>query len=192
MARHKEFDRDTVLQKAIQVFAHHGYAGTSTDVLLQAMGISRQSMYDTFGDKHKLYLQALQHYSMENVALQIRALHAASSPLKGLAAVLEVIVSQSIAEREPKCLGISAICEFGRTDPEINMMTETVHKALLSALEQCLSAAQKAGEIGADIKPAAAAQFLTVNLIGLRVAARAGASAQSLREIAALALRNLR
>lgn len=191
MARHKEFDRETALKKAVQVFAHSGYAGTSTDALMQAMGISRQSMYDTFGDKRKLYLEALQHYVVANVSLQIRELNAASSPIRGLEAVLNVIVSQSIAEREPKCLGISAICEFGRSDPEISMMTDTAGKTLLSALEQGISAAKAAGEIGKDIKPAAAAQFLAANLAGIRIAARGGATAQSLHEIAALALRNL-
>jgi AcrR family transcriptional regulator len=39
------------LKAAIRVFSDHGYKGTSTDALLEAMGISRQSMYDTFGDK---------------------------------------------------------------------------------------------------------------------------------------------
>jgi AcrR family transcriptional regulator len=51
MARHKEFDRDLALGAAINVFSEHGYEGTSTDQLLTAMKISRQSMYDTFGDK---------------------------------------------------------------------------------------------------------------------------------------------
>jgi AcrR family transcriptional regulator len=37
----------------------HGYEGTSTDTLLKAMGISRQSVYDTFGDKWQLYQEAL-------------------------------------------------------------------------------------------------------------------------------------
>ena len=61
MARSKEFDRDTVLKDAMKVFGDHGYEGTSTEVLMREMGIGRQSMYDTFGDKRQLYLEALQH-----------------------------------------------------------------------------------------------------------------------------------
>jgi TetR/AcrR family transcriptional repressor of nem operon len=56
MARQKEFDRDDALDEAVKVFASHGYEGASTDALLSHMGISRQSMYDTFGDKRQLYL----------------------------------------------------------------------------------------------------------------------------------------
>ena len=63
MARPREFDREDVLEEAIKVFADHGFGGTSTDVLLKAMGISRQSMYDTFGGKRQLYLEALQFQS---------------------------------------------------------------------------------------------------------------------------------
>ena len=63
MARPREFDRDHVLGKAIGVFASHGYEGASTEVLLARMGISRQSMYDTFGDKRRLYLEALERYA---------------------------------------------------------------------------------------------------------------------------------
>ena len=56
MARPKEFDRDSALQKAVDVFCDRGYDGTSTEELLRAMDISRQSLYDTFGDKRQLYL----------------------------------------------------------------------------------------------------------------------------------------
>ena len=67
MARHKEFDLDTALTAAIHVFSQHGYEGTSTDDLLMAMKISRQSMYDTFGDKRRLYLEALERYNANSV-----------------------------------------------------------------------------------------------------------------------------
>ena len=62
MARTKEFDRDLALQRAIQLFSKQGYAATSTDDLMQVMGIGRQSMYDTFGDKRTLFLAALRKY----------------------------------------------------------------------------------------------------------------------------------
>ena len=68
MARHKEFDRDTALHAAIGMFSEHGYEGTSTDRLLTAMKISRQSMYDTFGDKRSLYLEALKRYNTDSVS----------------------------------------------------------------------------------------------------------------------------
>src|ERR1700720_934012 len=110
MARPKEFERETALQGAIGVFAEHGYEGTSTDALTRAMGINRQSMYDTFGDKWRLYLEALQRYVADSVSDQLRALNAAPSPIKGLEAHLHQAVDRAIADPSPTCLGLSAIC----------------------------------------------------------------------------------
>src|SRR5213075_2124987 len=62
MARHKEFDRDEALQKAMEVFWSRGYEAASIQELVEHMGINRQSLYDTFGDKHALYLKALDRY----------------------------------------------------------------------------------------------------------------------------------
>src|ERR1043165_9157841 len=62
MARHKEFDRDEALRRAMEVFWSRGYEATSVGDLVEHMGINRQSLYDTFGDKHSLYLAALDRY----------------------------------------------------------------------------------------------------------------------------------
>ena len=62
MARQKEFHRGEVLHKAMEVFWTRGYEAASIQDLVKHMGINRQSMYDTFGDKHSLFLEALDHY----------------------------------------------------------------------------------------------------------------------------------
>ena len=55
MARPREFDADAALDGAIGVFREHGFEGASAEMLVNAMGIGRQSLYDTFGDKWQLY-----------------------------------------------------------------------------------------------------------------------------------------
>jgi len=136
MARPKEFESEAALKNAIEVFSEHGYEGTSTDALVQAMGIGRQSLYDTFGDKRRLYLEALQHHTAESISNQLCALNSASSPVKGLAAMLNLAVSLAIADPAPKCLGISAVCEFGRSDPEVTMITDLAGRTMLAGLER--------------------------------------------------------
>jgi len=75
MARPREFDHDTALLAAVKVFSDLGFEGSSTDALTQAMGIGRQSLYDTFGDKWRLYLKALQRYTADSISEQIRVLN---------------------------------------------------------------------------------------------------------------------
>jgi hypothetical protein len=98
-----------------------------------------------------------------------------------------------MAARNPSvtCLGISAICEFGREKPEIAMLTDTAQRTLLSAFERRLAEGKAAGEIAADVDVREAAGFLAATLTGIRVAARGGASVDALRGIGRMALRNL-
>jgi len=192
MARPKEFERDTALDDAITMFCDHGFEGTSTDALLGRMGISRQSLYDTFGDKRQLYLKALQRYVDDNVAIQIAALNEPSSPLKGVEAVLLAMASKAAIAGAPGCMGIGAICEFGQSDAEVSALIAASGKRLSSALERRLAEAKTKGETGKDVDPRAAAQFVKATVTGMKVAARGGATADTLRNIARMALRSLK
>ncbi len=59
MGRSKEFEERVVLQKAMELFWKQGYEKTSLSDLVEHMGIHRRSLYDTFGDKHTLFLKAI-------------------------------------------------------------------------------------------------------------------------------------
>jgi TetR/AcrR family transcriptional regulator, transcriptional repressor for nem operon len=192
VARPKEFERDAALDSAIAIFCDHGFEGTSTDALLDKMGISRQSLYDTFGDKRRLYLEALGRYIEDSVASQIATLNAQSSPLKGVEAVLLAMASRAAIAGAPGCMGIGATCEFGQSDAEVSAMIGTGGKRLLSALERRLTEAKAKGEIGKDVDARAAAQFVKATMTGMKVAARGGATSETLRNISRMALRSLR
>jgi TetR/AcrR family transcriptional regulator, transcriptional repressor for nem operon len=192
MARPKEFDRGKALEAAVKTFADHGFEGSSTDDLLRGMGISRQSLYDTFGDKRRLYLEALHHYNSASVSDLIRTLNTASSPLKGLEAALLQFAAKPAADAALGCMGVGAVCEFGRSDQEIAAITDSTGRTLLAALERRLTDAKALGEVGADLDASAAAQFISSTLSGMKVSARAGVSPDNLRAIALMALRSLK
>ena len=192
MARPKEFDRDTALQEAVNVFCNHGYEGTSTDDLLHAMRISRQSLYDTFGDKRQLYLEALQQYVANSIAEQIRALNSGTSVLPGLEAALLAFAAKSGAAESPGCMGIGATCEFGVSDPEVTALIATADRTLQSSLERRIREGKASGEVSPEVNPRAAAQFIKATFAGIKIAARSGASATILREIAQMAIRSLK
>ena len=72
MARYKEFEVNEVLDKAIQLFWEQGYQKTSMQELVENMGIHRRSIYDTFGDKHALFIKALKRYeAIQNKKMRI-------------------------------------------------------------------------------------------------------------------------
>jgi TetR/AcrR family transcriptional repressor of nem operon len=189
MARTKEFDRDATLQQAIEVFSQHGYEGTSTPVLLQAMGISRQSLYDTYGDKWRLYLESLQRYVSDSIGGHLVALESAGGGLAAIEAFLARAVDQAGAAAAPACLGVGAVCEFGRSKAEVVALTEASGRLLTTALKRRLRAVlAKAGESDID----EAADFLVATVTGIKVAARAGMPRDRLLGIARRALRSLR
>ena len=192
MPRPKEFDRETALREAIQVFCDGGFEGTSTDDLLRGMGISRQSMYDTFGDKRALYLEALRHYITERVANQIRILSAEASALKGLEATLNAAAIAGTKEGSSGCMGLGAISEFGRSDHEIASLIDTAEGTLQSALLHRIDEGKSRGEISADVDTRAATDFLRATFSAIKLTARGGASPQNLRNIARMAIRSLK
>src|ERR1700681_3763722 len=192
MARPREFDRDAAVARAMSVFWRKGYAATSTDDLLCAMKIGRQSMYDTFGDKHRLYLEALERYQRERVAENIERLRSAASPLAGIEALVIGIIASDKPTRESGCMGVGSISEFGNTDPDLVTLRAKSGGAQHSALIERLRHAQAANEIGANVDIERAARFVETTMFGLQVAAKAGGSVQSLRDTAAFAIASLR
>jgi TetR/AcrR family transcriptional repressor of nem operon len=192
MARPKEFDRNAAVEQAMSVFWQKGYAATSTDDLLRAMKIGRQSMYDTFGDKWRLYVEALERYQDESIAANINRLKSTTSPLAGIEALVVGLIASDRAAREKGCMGVGSICEFGHADVELAKLrtksADLLHKALVERLRD----AKAAGEIRETTDIERAARFVETVMLGLQVAAKAGMSAQALRDTATFSITGLR
>jgi len=188
MARHKEFDRDEALQRAMEVFWSRGYEAASVGDLVKHMGINRQSLYDTFGDKWRLYLEAVRRYAAQETEAHLTALKTGPQSIDGIDALLARVV----ATASEACLGVGSICEFGTSQPELTTIHEAAGRRLHAAVIERVREAQSEGSIAGDIDPEQAAQFLTSNIAAIRLAARAGVGGDSLLALARLALRGLR
>ncbi|HBR1235571.1 MULTISPECIES: TetR/AcrR family transcriptional regulator [Klebsiella] len=185
MARHKEFDRDTALDSAISIFREHGFEGTSTGMLVKAMGIGRQSLYDTFGDKWQLYQSALQRYSVAETMEHTDALKKGPRAIDGIRAVLDRVVESA----GDACLGVNSICEFGRSKPELVKIQDTAAHVLRIRLSQAIEEARLEGNVSDDVNPDEAASFLIASIAGIRIAARGGSSREQLQSLGRMALR---
>src|ERR1700737_2832919 len=124
MVRPREFDRDEVLERAMSVFWPKGFAATSTSDLVEAMQIGRQSMYDSFGDKRALYLEALAQYQQQSVTAHIGRLRSGKTALAGIEAMLAGLAPPEKSLRHKGCMGVCAIAEFGRNDPDVVKLRE--------------------------------------------------------------------
>ena len=191
MARQREFDRDAAMDKALEVFWQKGYAAASTADLLEAMQIGRQSMYDTFGDKHALYLEALRRYNDVSTTELLRALHG-ETPLGSIANMLTAFASRPERDNAKGCMGVNAICEFGLGDDKINTLHEVSSARIDGAIEKVLRDAVAAGEMAAGVDVRQAVAFIAATLAGMKVYAKAGCDMATLRAIAGFAIEGLR
>ncbi|WP_201315446.1 TetR/AcrR family transcriptional regulator [Dyella sp. EPa41] len=191
MARPRAFDRDQVLDIAIEVFRQKGFEGTSTDDLITAMQIGRQSLYATFGDKRSLYLEALRRYNTNSIVDLLDARRDATSPRQAVEALLLAFAEQAGQPAASACLGVNSICEFGTSDGDVVRINHESGQTLQRFLERNLREAQQQGEVDRSLDTRGAAQFIAVTLMGMKVSARAGADTATLRNIAQMALRSL-
>ncbi|WP_426421189.1 TetR/AcrR family transcriptional regulator [Bradyrhizobium genosp. A] len=191
MARPRQFDHEAALNEAIKVFWAKGFAGTSTDDLRNAMGLGRQSLYNAFGDKRQLYLEALSAYHRRTITSHINHLNSSSSPLAGIRAMLLGVIAKDRTERELGCMGVAAASEFGTRDPELTELQGKAGAVLQARLVERVGEALASGEIDPLVEAEEGAFFIQMTMNGLQLAARAGAPADMLRAMARFAIDRL-
>jgi TetR/AcrR family transcriptional regulator, transcriptional repressor for nem operon len=188
MARPREFDADTALDSAIGVFREHGFEGASAEMLVKAMGIGRQSLYDTFGDKWQLYRSAVRRYGMGECSAHFEALRSGVRAIDGINTMLRRVVETAY---QP-CLGVGSICEFGVSRPDLAEVRAPSAKTLRDAIAARVGDAQRDGDVASNLDPKAVSEFLIANIAGIRVAGRGGANRVALTNLADMTLKALR
>lgn len=190
MARPKEFDEDEVLDQALALFRARGYKHTSCSDLVTKLGISRQSLYDTYGDKSALYQTALKRYSDRGLD-QVRRRFDGARPIRpALREFFEATISAN-CDCGQGCFMVNSMVELAPHDAATRALAQRHAREFESLLASALSAAQRRGEIPPQKDPVALGRFLYHAILGLSVAARALGEHESLRQSARLALQAL-
>src|ERR1700748_739988 len=102
MARTKDFDENEVLAKAIQIFWHKGYNGTSMQDLVDGLGISRSSLYDTYTDKHTLFVKALESYQNTGAARIQKIINSPGSAKETVKILLDLATNDLLVDKQQK------------------------------------------------------------------------------------------
>jgi TetR/AcrR family transcriptional regulator, transcriptional repressor for nem operon len=188
MPRTKEFSPDEALDACLDVFWANGYEKTSLDALMQASGVARQSLYDTFGDKRSLYLLALARYRDTNHAA-LRARFSSGQPVReNVAAVLLGLCAEGRSSLQRGCLLLSANLERDSDDKEIAQLLRDNQLMLEHIFTRAFEDAKARGELRPSHDALALARFFVATIQGIRACARNDPNRRALEQVAHVAL----
>ena len=189
MGRPREFDVDEALDGALDLFWRKGYEGTSLSDLTEAMGITRPSLYATFGNKEELFRKALDRYDSTCMAFTRESLAQPTAR----AVVSYLLYGFADAQTDPDhpsgCLGMNS--GLACSDAAEPIKQELVGRRLAgeAALGRRLEEARASGDLPADCDPAELARYVMTVAHGMAVQSASGAGRQALYSIVAMTLR---
>lgn len=164
VGRPREFDEDIVLGAAMDAFWRKGYEATSLSELCSCTGLHKGSLYQAFGDKHELFMRALQHYADMEFNEVMKVASQADTPLGAVRAAVDKISCDSGSEKG--CLVINSIVELAPHDDDVKKALQGFGSKRIAAMADMLAKAQEAGEIRAELEPDKLATQLMVTLAG--------------------------
>jgi AcrR family transcriptional regulator len=186
--RPREFDEETALDAAVDVFWRQGYEGTTLDDLTLAMGISKPSLYGAFGDKARTFERALERY----VAVEMAYVEDAIAEPTARAVATHYLHSNVLAVTTPGkprgCLSIQGAVAAKPSDQRIVDLLSASRRAGEERLAQRLARAAASGDLAEGEDPSQVAKFLSTVSAGLAVQAVGGTSAEDLTMVADRAL----
>lgn len=161
----------------MNVFWSRGYHGTALPDLLRATKLSRGSLYAAFGDKHALFLRALDRYIADALTRIDVELGLDHMPVDGLRTFLAGYVDRtSGANGRRGCLLVATAMELAGHDSEVETHVRSFFKAMEAKLAGAFSRAKASGDLAAGVEPASAARILVCFVEGLRVTGKTGST----------------
>jgi TetR/AcrR family transcriptional repressor of nem operon len=185
MGRKKEFNRDEVLDSAIEAFWCRGYEATSVQDLLDEMGINRGSLYDTFGDKHTLFLAAIDRYYDKALACTAASLEAPGPAREAIERTILSAAHCAGADAKRKgCLITNSAVELAPHCSETADRVARYYRQTENAFCRAIGRARSEGGVRSPMDDRALARFITCSLQGMQVFSKISPECESLREVA--------
>ena len=183
--RPREFDETEVLDTAMDLFWEQGYEATGVAELSERCGIGRQSLYNAFGDKKALYMQALDRYSCERLGRLVEQLEGPGAPLDNVRALLDAWEANWEDPEFRGCLMVNSRAELGVRDPEIKVRLDRMLQKMEDAIYGALRRAQDLGELPPERDARALARTITITGQGLAVVGKVASSPTYARDVLA-------
>lgn len=182
MGRHREFEPEEVLDKAMMLFWRQGFEKTSMQELVIETGIHKRSMYDTFGDKHNLFLMALGRYA--DVAERDQR-QAAARDGNARQMIRELLESSVVVADDGAlgCMLVNCATEVAFRDGEAAARIGDNFDRSEKLIAQILRRGQAKSEISKAYTAEGLSSIIFNAWLGIRVQARSGAPATKLQKM---------
>lgn len=189
MARTKDFNEDDVLAKAVCIFWHKGYNGTSMQDLVDGLGISRSSLYDTYGDKHTLFIKALESYKDSASGELCNIISNTASAKEAVRKLFEFTTRELLNDEQHKgCFMVNTEVEVAPHDGEVSTIITQNDQQVEDAFFKAIKKGQDTGEISTNKDARALARFIFNTVKGLRVTAKSTTDKAVFDDIVQLAI----
>ena len=183
MSRTRQFDERQALTAAILQFWEKGYEGTSLQDLEEAMGLTRTSIYNAFGNKRQLFERVLSCYQESVLASLFVAMDSAANIRDGVRRLLDAALGIHFDKDNPGgCLVVLSVLESEQHDEHSRAMLEQTMQELKRLLQSRLTQAKKTGELPADLDAAGMATTIAATMAGMMVLGKAGYPKSALRK----------
>lgn len=178
--RPREFDPDQVLERVVALFWAQGFEATSMSDLVEATGLNKSSIYNSFGSKESLFRIAVQRYIDMRCAMLRAALHDGTAGLGDLHGFLELARAEAGGEMGSNgCLAVNMTTELGGSEEVFDQMSAQYRNELRTGFRAALDRAVSAGEIAA-LHVEAYAEVLVAFVLSLAVFTRGAAPAEEI------------
>ncbi|MBL0940885.1 MAG: TetR/AcrR family transcriptional regulator [Gemmatimonadaceae bacterium] len=182
MARPRSFDEDQVIDRVTRTFWERGYANTSITDLEAATGLGRQSLYSAFGDKHALFLKALERYATYGDLQTPAAAYNSHAPLVQLKCMLRSTIDFATSPDAPgACLMVQAMLEFGENDPAVQSCCKANNSRVETWVGRLIAEATANKTLAPSLNPLAVTTLVMAQYYAIPVMARAGVPGDQLR-----------
>ncbi|MBW5439395.1 TetR/AcrR family transcriptional regulator [Bradyrhizobium canariense] len=188
MGRPREFDAETALDQAMEVFWRHGYEGATIAQLTEAMGINPPSLYACFGNKEGLLKAALDRYTklrnvwMDEVVAAPTARDVAERMLMGIAD------KQTDPANPPGCLLVQGGIACGTGSESVPFELAARRAENEDQLRDRFVRAKAEGDLKPTSDPAALARYVSAVSVGMGVMASSGSDREALQQVASVAV----
>ena len=186
----KRFDEDAAVDKAMHIFWEKGFESASMADLIEGTGVNRGSLYNAFGGKHQLFVQALTKYDQENRKAVLGELEALDNPREAISALFDAIVEETLTDRQRKgCFLINTALEITRHQDDVTEIVTKGLRATEAFFRRSIEVGQARGDIPKTVDPEATSKALMALLVAIRVLGRGIFSESELKVIAGQASR---